>query len=88
MKLPRPNIDGFLFFLVGVMVVKSKLTVSRLGLILKPKLIPKRQVLTQLYIGFSFLVKLQITLLKFEGVWILHVDVSKFEFYLLKFVSI
>ena len=62
---------GFYFFL-GVMVVKPKLNVSRLGLILKPKLIPKWQVLTQHYEGFSFLIRLQITPLKFGAVWIIY----------------
>ena len=32
--------------------------------------------------------KLQITPLKFEGVWILYPEISKFRFYLLKFRSI
>ena len=32
--------------------------------------------------------KLQITPLKFEGVWILHPEISKFGFYFLKFRSI
>jgi len=32
--------------------------------------------------------KLQITLLKFEGVWILHLEVSEFGFYSLKFEGV